>query len=236
MNIKLTLTFNGAQFYGWQSQKNNLGIQNILESALEKIYKQTVKVTGCSRTDRYVNAINYVVNFHPPFFIHETNLKKAITLPKSIKIKNVEYVDEDFHARFNAKYKIYIYRVSTAEVVFDDFCLVETHQLDLEKMKQAAKIFKGNHDFTAFSILNDKNPECEIFNFKIHKKAGYIYFVIKGDRFLHKMVRFLVGGILDVGKKKLTLKNLEENLVNKQRIYPIKPVAGNGLFLKKVCY
>ncbi|MCP4481968.1 MAG: tRNA pseudouridine(38-40) synthase TruA [bacterium] len=238
MNIKLTLAFNGLSFYGWQKQSNKKGVQDYLELAIQNIYKEKVKVVGCSRTDRNVSAINYILNFKPPFFIEENKIPKALNhyLPEEIIVKLAEYVHEEFHSRYDAKSKVYIYRIGIKKSIFDSFYHYENDKLNIIKMKDVIKVFKGKHNFKAFSIFNDKNSNCEIFYANIYQVGNFFYFIIKGDRFLHKMVRFIVGAVLEVGRGILQKEDLENNLLQMQRIHQIKPVIGNGLFLSRVIY
>ncbi len=255
MNVKLIIAFDGKDFLGWQEQKNEtevFSIQSILEKALAKIYKTEINVFGSSRTDRGVNAKGFCANFFSPFFIPPKNLKKAInsnlaSFTKNIKIVEAEYVDDNFSSRFSAKSKVYIYRLTfypEETQIFDKFCQFLNKKLDTNdifSMKKDSKIFLGKHDFRAFSLFDkiefqDKNTICEIFYIDVKKFGNKIYVIVKGDRFLHKMVRFIVGSILQVGEKNLTIEQIKENLESGKRKHQMKIAKPEGLFLKTVSY
>jgi tRNA pseudouridine38-40 synthase len=259
MQVKLLLEFDGSGFVGWQIQDKNKpkkpSIQSTLQEALKKIYKQEIIVTGCSRTDSNVNAKSYCATYSPPFFIPEINLAKAINskflkFDRKIRVNSCAYVSDDFHPRYNAKSKVYIYKIFNAEHknIFDSFSYFLSYKLkdeDFKNMHECCKLFFGEHDFRGFSLFDtekftEKNTIAEIFYIDMKKfetvKGVNIYFVIRGNRFLHKMIRFIVGAILAVGLKHLTIEQVKENLDKGTRKHKINIVPGNGLFLKRVYY
>ena len=253
MNVKLLLMFDGTKFFGWQALRKEgkpslPAVQDVLQDALVKVYKEPIKLMGCSRTDRDVSAKYYCAHFNAPFNIEEDALVRAINsiMPWTVRVFDASYVSDEFHSRYTSKSKIYIYRIYNPfkkhdYPLFDEYCFYVPNELDYAKMKEAIKIFKGTHDFRAYSLCDtdkfaDKNTECEVLYAQIRRYGKYIYFIIKGNRFLHRMVRFIVGAVLGVGKSNLNIDDLRNNLENKKRSCNIKVVDGKGLFLKRVLY
>ncbi len=187
---------------------------------------------------------------------------KILKLSEKIKIKNLKYVEalnfkfKDlnilnkknlFHARYSAKGKLYIYKICNIEKEKRSLFLKNMLFLDkvldkktIEYLKVFVKNFLGEHDFNGFSISEKtkKNTVCFInyIGIKSFQNYRYIYILIKGNRFLHKMIRFIVGAILDLGYGKIAEKEILENLNLAKKIHNIRVVEGNNLFLKKVYY
>jgi len=258
MKVKLLLAFDGSAFIGWQIQdkkrSNKSSVQSVFQEVLTKIYKQEIKITGCSRTDSGVNAKGYCATYVPPFSIPEPNLKKAINsslnkkVDSKIRVIDISLVPDDFHPRYNAKSKVYIYKIFNAEEnnVFDGFSHFLSYKITDENfadMKKCAKLFLGKHDFRGFSLFDTekfeaKNTVADIYyiDIKRFRNGKNIFVVIRGNRFLHKMVRFIVGAIVGVGIGSLSLDEVKENLDTGTRKHKINIVPGNGLFLKRVYY
>jgi tRNA pseudouridine38-40 synthase len=227
---------------------------------------QNIKLNGSSRTDSNVNAKRFCANFFAPFFIPENNLKKAInatvlSITRKIKIKSLEYlekIDSDFveienintkdffHARYNSKGKVYIYKIfngkESEKSVFDEFSYPIGNKISHKKiieLKDFIKKFEGEHNFVGFSLnTENKNKICNLkyVSLRSFKDNRNLYIIIKGDRFLHKMIRFIVGAIIQVGLNSLTKEEVLENLKLGVKKNNIKVVSGNGLFLQRVYY
>ncbi|MBU0650386.1 tRNA pseudouridine(38-40) synthase TruA [bacterium] len=244
MNIKLTLEFDGTNYAGWQKQPNALTLQEVVETALSKIFEQKIPVIGCGRTDAGVHAKEFVINFkYPKSTIPIKKIPNALNqlLPEDISAKKAEKTNPDFHATFSAKKKTYRYTILNNEhrSVFDkNYYHQESQNLNIAKMKKSAKIFVGKHDFRSFcSEANTKN-NCvrTIKKITIKQEQNYIYIDITANGFLYNMVRIIAGTLIKVGKGKLTCNNIKEIFKNKNRIHAGPTAPAKGLCLIKLYY
>lgn len=247
-NFKLTISFSGKDFYGWQRQKNKKTVQEEIEKVAEKIFKQKVKVIGCGRTDSGVHAINYVANLKVKTSMNEINVKNAFNsnLPSSIYIKDVKHVNNEFHSRYFSKRKTYRYIITLERTPFlEDFAFYLKEKTDTEKMKQAAKFFIGKHDFKAFCSAGTsvKNTQREIFSIDIKKEKTFIdenveviIIEIEGTGFLYKMVRNILGTLVYVGIGKIKVEDVKQLIEKKDRKIVPPPLPAKGLYFKNVEY
>lgn len=247
MTIKLTISYDGSNFLGWQKQNytkhSKLSVETTFSKALDDIYNESVKINYASRTDAGVHAKAQVVSFNPPFDIPLNNLKKALNskLPFSVRVMLAKYVDADFSARYFAKGKVYIYRLKNGEIdtPFEyPFCYHVSNKLDLQKIKESAKVFCGEHDFGAYTTSHEARESkiTTIFKIRVYKRNNMIYFGIFGKNFLHKMIRFIVGSLIGVGTGVISKEQIQNSLDSGAKDFPIKVVPGKGLFLKRVIY
>lgn len=242
-NIKLTIQYDGTFYSGWQKQENAIGIENILEDALEKIVGKRTKLVGAGRTDKGVHAYGQVANFKTDAKIRPDKYPYwfKVYLPDDIKVIKSEEVPDDFHARFSAKSKTYLYKIYNSDdmhPIFRNFYEEITYDLDLERMKDAAKIFIGKHDFSAFSgILEEKtNPVRTIEDIDLRKSDFGLEIEIKGESFLRNQVRIIAGSLVEVGRGKMSKKDLEKALLSKKREDAGPTLSGKGLYLMGVYY
>ena len=175
-NVKLVLSFDGNKFHGWQKQKNKNSIQETLEKTIEKITEENIKVIGCGRTDSGVHSINYVANFKTNSKIPSENLKNGINsfVSPEICIKEVKNVNLNFHSRYDAIRKSYIYLISLLKCPFlNNYSLFFEKKLNIEKMIEGKKYLIGKHDFSSFKAAGSciKNTEREIFKIEIKKNS-----------------------------------------------------------------
>lgn len=242
MNIRLDIEYDGALYSGWQIQPKNRSVQSSIEEALKTILKQPVKIIGAGRTDAGVHAFGQVANFHVdalPFTFAELRRSLNGLLKDGITIHNVSLVSDDFHARYSAKSRTYIYSISKGKRSIDRhkyFCL--TYQLNMEKVCAASKKLLGQHDFKNISVATgDKSTICTIRRLDIQELEREILLTISADRFLHKMVRMIVGLLIDIGRERVEMDYLDEVLLGKK----IKRKQGfaapaHGLCLVRVGY
>src|SRR5579859_2794139 len=212
-NIRLLIAYDGTDFHGWQRQPNVPTIQACLESMIEKLVSERVTLYGSGRTDAGVHALNQVANFKMSGDIPPANLLKAINnlLPSTIRVKKVEDVEESFHARYNARAKTYRYRISLAPIP-SPFTIRYVHHhpypLNLKAMAAGARFLEGEHDFTSFAGSNrpvhelparplevQSNNVRTIFTSRIlwRPRSSILIYEVRGDGFLHHMVRNIVG-------------------------------------------
>ena len=226
---------------GWQKQPNKLNIQGEIERAIEEITGEKVELNASGRTDAKVHAVHQVFHFDTQKRLPETQWKRAINhfLPNDIYILDAQYVDENFHSRYSAVKKEYRYLLNTKE--YDPFQTNYIYQygrsLDIELMREAAKIFIGEHNFASFCCYDQYgNTIRSLYHFDIEEKDGIITFRLIGNGFRRYMVRHLVGGIIQVGAKRIQKEQLLEMLEScgqKKCLFKAKP---QGLYLQEVYY
>lgn len=252
-NFKLTIQYDGTNYYGWQRQKKEHTIQSKIEEALSKIFKTEIKIRGAGRTDTGVHALGQIATFKINKSLPLHRIKKALNalLPSDIIIKEIEEVDEDFHPQYSVKSKSYIYYLCNDEYCspfLQRFVWHYSRNLKLSSMQKATYILIGTHDFTAFSgstevkdrIRTVKSLTVEplkSLNFlDINLEGNFIKFRIEADGFLKYMVRNIVGCLVEIGREGLTEDQIIEALRTGKRPNPLRTAPPNGLFLEKIFY
>ncbi len=242
-NLKLTIEYNGAEFFGWQKQKNCRTVQEEIEKAFLTLTGENVSVEGSGRTDKGVHALGQVASVQTSNIMPTKNFKIALNdlLPKDIFIKKVEEVDQNFQARFSAKRKTYKYIVCVGGergAINNSLIAYYPYKVDLEKMREVAKLLIGKHNFKGFcsSDASVTNFEREIYDLKINKKNRMYTFLVCGNGFLYNMVRIIVGTLLDVGRGKLSVERVKNALETGNRNNSGQTMPACGLYLKNVEY
>lgn len=240
MKYLISVSYDGSKFCGFQRLNNELTVQGELERVFTLINRSSVVVKGSGRTDKGAHALDQKCHFNLDLELEPYNLIKAANnlLNKSIRIKYCKIIDERTHARFSVKLKTYLYIVNNGiyDPIMKDYQYNYNYKLNLNKMKKAAKIFKGRHSFINFVSGKRDNYECEIKKIKITKKNDLIYFEFTGKSFYKYMVRNLVGSLLEIGKESSTIKDLEDLLCNRSNTIFYSTVPAVGLYLKNVEY
>ena len=236
---KIVIQYDGTNFSGFQSQKNQSGIQDNIESSISKLNNdKKIKIYGASRTDAGVHALGQVAHFDLDSKFSENELLKAVNarLSKEIRISHLTKVGENFHSRFDATSKEYNYLCSLTDLR-DHF---QVKNLDFDLLLEVSKIIEGKFDFLSFSkFSNKKNNFCRIFKSKWvfdDKKDEKLSYIIHGDRFLHHMVRYLVGTMIAVSQKKISINDFKNLLNNPKKDAKIFKAPSKGLVLKEVFY
>ena len=242
-NIKLTIEYDGKDFKGWQKQPNKPNIQGEIERAIYNITKEEVDLIGSGRTDAGVHALGQVANFKTNSNIPIEKLALAINsqLKNSIIIKKAEEVDERFHSRYNAKHKTYRYIINNSPcgtAIYRNLEYCFPIKLDVAKMQEAAKYFKGEHDFKAFksSGTSAKNSVRTIYNASVKQEGEKIIIELTGNGFLYNMVRIISGTLLDVGLQKIKPEEIKNIIEEKDRQKAGKTLPAHGLYLVEVKY
>lgn len=240
MHYLISMKYDGSKFYGFQRLKEKASIQKTLEEALSIINKQEVQIKGAGRTDHKVHALDQKASFSLNINISPARLKEAINslVKPYIYITNVQTVDENFHARFNVYEKEYIYKINLGEYdpLLQDYTYQPNYQLNIKEMKKCAKIFTGVHNFQNFVSGTRANYDCIIYSIAFTKKKNILEIKFKGKSFYRYMVRNLVGAMLDVSNKKVTLKDIEESLNNPTIKKQFSTALPQGLYLSKITY
>ncbi|PAB58206.1 tRNA pseudouridine(38-40) synthase TruA [Anaeromicrobium sediminis] len=242
-NVKLTVEYDGTLFYGWQRQKNDRSVQEEIEKALSKIMKKNVKINGSGRTDARVHGLRQTANFREEFTIPIERIPIALNsiLPDDIAVINAELVDENFHARYDAVGKKYVYKIYNGQhrsPLWRNYAYYVPGSLDLDKMRQASKAFVGTHDFIGFMASGSSVVDTvrTIYDLKIHKEGPLITIEVKGNGFLYNMVRIMVGTIVEVGKGKKSVNEIGPIIESKNRKSAGHTAPAQGLYLSKVYY
>ena len=241
-NIKLVIEYDGTNYAGWQQQKNGKTIHQTLSKAIERVVNEKITLYGSGRTDAGTHAIVQVANFKTLSNIPIYNLVKAINfyLPKDIVVKSAKKVTWKFHSRYSAKFKVYRYTIlnnKTRNAIGRNYCHYYSTDLDIEKMRKASITLIGKHDFSTFKSKSDVISSVRtIKRLEIKKKGEYLFFTIEADGFLYKMVRAIVGTLLEVGRGKMTIKGFRETVKSGIRSKAGNTVPANGLCLLRVKY
>ncbi|HEY8364572.1 MAG TPA: tRNA pseudouridine(38-40) synthase TruA [Haloplasmataceae bacterium] len=243
MRIKCTVAYDGSKFSGYQKQDNERTVQGEIERVLEIIHKYPVTIYSAGRTDAYVHAYGQVFHFDSNLNIRVYNWKKAINslLPKDIYIRNVEVVNEDFHARFSAKKKEYRYYISLGEYnpIRHQYVCFINKKLDLDKIQKALKLFEGTHDFSSFSSAQqhiDKDKVRTIYEAKLNINNDELEFIFVGNGFLRYQVRIMMGTLIDIGLGKKDISVIPYLFENYDRSKAKKTIEPQGLYLYNVEY
>ncbi len=243
-NFRIVLQYEGCKYQGWQKQESTDNtIQGKLENILSKMAGTPVEVHGAGRTDAGVHAKGQVAHFRVDSNMSETQIMNYMNqyLPEDIAVISLKEAGERFHARLNAIGKIYEYRIVNSNIphVFDRrYVHVVEQTLDVEKMRRAADILVGNHDFKAFTSTKrgKKSTVRTIESIDIKKSGDEIIMTYKGDGFLYHMVRILSGTLIEVGLSERSVESVKEALESLDRQNAGMLAPAKGLTLIEVLY
>lgn len=240
-NIALLIEYDGTAYHGWQIQKNGNSIQATLEDKVSSLLQEKVKIVGAGRTDAGVHARGQVANFHTNSTWDNSKLKNALnsTLPGDISIRSVVDAPEKFNSRFDAVSRKYKYYVSTFKSPFNRFTTAFfPFNFSVNSMNEAASMLLGRKNFKAFTKhpADKKSFICEVFLARCYRENDIIVFEIEANRFLHGMVRAVVGTLLDVGRGKISAGQFEEIVISGKKAAASMSVPACGLFLEEVKY
>lgn len=244
--IKLTISYDGTNYCGWQIQPNGLSIQEVIQNHLSCILASPIQIFGAGRTDAGVHATGQVAHFETAKQLPLFDLKKGLNalLPEDIRISQIEEVDSSFHSRFQAKGKTYIYKVCTKPVQspFERrYVFHYTHEIDEAKIKEALPYFIGTKDFSSFANESTKGSASIDAVRTLHSldwidtDSGFVL-RFKGNGFLYKMVRNITGTLLDIGRGWIPLDAVESIFLSKKRSMGGSAAPPHGLELQSVEY
>lgn len=245
-NFKLVIEYDGTEFNGWQVQsQGERTVQGEIQNALFQIYKKKITVIGSGRTDARVHALGQVVNFKTRTRMSGSEVQKALMafLPGDIVVKDVHEVDLDFHAQFSAKNKTYRYTIlnrSYPSAKDRNYCHFYPYSLSIQRMRREAKSIVGKKDFKAFEASDPKRAKHStvrhIQRIKIVKKDDWVYIDVQADGFLYKMVRNIVGTLLEAGANRLPQGGVGSIIRKKDRDLAGETAQPQGLCLVEVQY
>lgn len=240
MNAKFTISYDGTQYLGSQTQPNGLSVEDKLLRAFKSLNIKT-KIILSGRTDKDVHASAQVFNCILPSFWHDfSKLKNAMNhqLPSSIRVHHICEVDENFHSRFHAKKRVYRYLITQKQLTaFNANYISYCKDINEDKIKEAIKLFEGVHDFEYFHKKgSDKeNTIREIYSTSFYKYKDIYVFKFVANSYLRSQIRLMVGSLLKVSEDKLSLEDLKAQLDMKKYVFRL-PASPYGLYLAKVYY
>jgi tRNA pseudouridine38-40 synthase len=245
--LKLIVAYDGSPFSGWQSQPNGNGVQDHLENAFEQICSQRVRVHGAGRTDAGVHALAQCAHADLPVKRYDAERWRSAlngVLPTTIRVMRCQFVPESFHARFSAKGKIYRYRVWNDDVLpplENNRAWHVRDPIEYERVVSAAKLFVGRHDFASFAA-NRGAPVTDtvrtLRKVRVSKSGPLLAFQFEGDGFLYKMVRLMVGTLVQIGRGEISPDEIQSRLAQpaKANTRERNVAWPGGLFLIRVRY
>lgn len=241
---KITIEYDGSKYRGWQRLSNSdKTVQEKIETLLTKILARKIEVHGSGRTDTGVHAYGQVAHFEIAEYLDTYKLLLACNqmLPQDIVFTRIEMVDKDFHARFSAQSKRYVYKIWNSEIptaLKRKYRLHIPLRLDIDAMRQGAEFLIGRYDFTSFTADKSKGKSKvrEIFDIKIIENGSEIEIEYFGEGFLYKMVRIITGTLIEVGQGEKKPEEVQSILDQKDRTLAGYAAPSHGLYLQEVVY
>ena len=245
MTVKLTISYDGTDFCGWQRQKNGVSVQETVENALFAVTGDKIKIVGSGRTDAGVHAEGQVASFKTGKTIPPEKYAKALNtvLPQNVKIIKSELAPDGFDACRTAKKKTYEFRAYISDTVLpllDRYStrITDYPKIDFSKMESAARLFLGTHDFKAFSSSGNSSLTTvrTIYDIAAKKSGNEIVITVTGNGFLYNMVRIIAGVLVAVSKGEMEEDEVIKMLDTGVKPMKVKTLSARGLFLKSVEY
>lgn len=238
----LTIAYDGAPYHGWQVQKNAPSVQKTLQEAICAITGEERTVTGCSRTDAGVHALEYVCHTEK-IDIPNERLPQALNahLPPSISVKRARTADENFHARYSCIGKEYLYKIYNSRIR-DPFsvgrALFYPEPIDVEALSFVSEELCGTHDFRAFMAQGSKIVDTvrTVRHCTLSRNGDFVYLTVSADGFLYNMVRIMVGTVLDAARGKYLRGDIQKIIASGDRKNAGFTAPAHGLYLNRVFY
>lgn len=243
MRYLITIEYFGKNYCGWQRQKNKPSVQQCIEVALAKLFGLEIILHGSGRTDSGVHALAQTAHFDAPQLIPERKLHLAINglLPRDIIVKSAKAVADNFHSRFDVQEKTYIYKfyISALPSPTRAYTHAQLHpSVDIRKMSEACKLLIGTHDFAGFSATGSsvENTIRTVTKAGIEQIGDEVTFTISANGFLYKMVRLIVGTLIDIGKGRKDEQHITDLLQGRHTCRRSKTALPHALYLYSVKY
>ncbi len=242
-NYKIVIEYDGKNFFGWQIQKNTTKtIQETIEKSFKQILNENIRITASGRTDTAVNALNQTAHFKTDTIINTSKLIYSLNsiLPPAITIKDIKSVPLNFHARYSVKKREYEYNISlNKKSVYGDYYYKMNYHLDFNIIDKFIPLLIGDRSFKSLcKNKSDKhNFRCFVYDlkYKLKKTKNELIFTIIANRFLHSMVRAIVGCLIDLGRERLQFEDTKTKFLKGEKIKTTY-LPGNALFLKNIYY
>ncbi|RHH69097.1 MULTISPECIES: tRNA pseudouridine(38-40) synthase TruA [Vagococcus] len=243
-NIKMTIEYDGKRYQGWQRLgDSDKTIQGKIENIIHQMTGEKLEIVGSGRTDAGTHAKGQVANFKTESDLSLDDMLDFFHqyLPQDIVVTQLEEMPERFHSRYNAKgkqYSYYVWNQRIPSAFYKNYSMHVPEKLDMEKVELACEKLTGTHDFRGFSALKKtkKSTTRTITELSVKQEGAILHFTFVGDGFLHKMVRIMMGTLLDVGTGKMSLEDIDQVFDTKIRSNAGDTVPAQGLFLDEVFY
>ena len=242
-NIRLTIAFEGTSYHGWQIQNDAPTLQGILSEAIARITGEHVTLTGSGRTDAGTHARGLVANFYTESTIMPGQLMRALNslLPHDVRVLSARVVPLSFHARRDAKSKIYRYQIYLGRILAPHLMREYFHYpfpIDFQKMAHAARLFVGEHDFASYAKTGAVTLSTirRIYRCELKKCGSRLLLTVEGNGFLHHMVRNMAGTLLEVGRGTISPSDFQDLFFKRDRRLAGFTAPAHGLVLLKVKY
>lgn len=242
--ILLTLRYDGTAYHGWQVQPNGVTVQQVLQDAVEAVTGVRSGITGCSRTDAGVHADMFCCTFDSETPLRGDKLCSALNfhLPRDVSVYDAREVEADFHPRYHAKGKRYVYRIwngAQRHPIYDKYAVWVKKPLDVASLNKAAQAYVGTHDFAAFCGAGSDvqgTTERTVFTCTVTRQGELVLFTVEGDGFLYNMVRIMVGTLLELAAGRLSSDSIPAILEGCDRTAAGPTAPAQGLCLEQVFY
>lgn len=247
VKLRLTLAYDGTRYAGWQVQKTGPGVQERVEQALARLFASRPRVHSSSRTDSGVHALGLVAHVEIPkaeFKMRPAKLRLALNafLPEDIRVLEVRRCRADFHARFHAtgkQYRYFVWNHPAMNPLLRHLAWHVPQKLNLQAMRAAAKLFVGTHDFRSFANERGYEPKSTVrtlWRCDLRRSGPLLTFIVEADGFLYKMCRSIVGSLVQVGRGRFAVSDIQRMLEARDRRAAGMTAPAHGLVLWKVFY
>lgn len=244
IRYKITVSYDGTRYHGWQIQPQSLTISQVLQDHFEKVFKKKIKIIGASRTDAGVHAFGQVAAFNSDIDIDAQKMCQAWnrSLPEDITIRDINMVEDEFHPQANVKFKIYYYHLFVKQPMpfYSRYGFLPGWNFDLDILKAGLNIFIGTHDFRSFSTGYEQEDTIRKIDaiYLIYLKKFKTYQIqIIGQSFLHHMIRRMLGASLDISySRNRSIEELKKALEEKNPHQNFTTAPAKGLILRKIVY
>ena len=240
MRYLLNFSYDGTNYFGYAKQPNKISIQEEVETKLSTILNTEIKISASGRTDKGVHAINQFAHFDFKEEIDNEKVRHSLNkmLPNDIFIKSISNVDDNFHARFSASCKTYLYVIKIGDYdLFNRDREMNIYSLNIDKIIEASSLFIGEHNFQNFCSKNDDIDYVRnIFGIKIYQENSRIYLEFSGNGFMKYQVRKIVGTLIEFAKGKIDTDYIKNMLNKKERDIVPYTAEPQGLYLKDIRY
>ena len=240
-NIRLLIEYDGTAFHGWQIQPDQRTVQGTIQECLGTLLQEETTLLAAGRTDAGVHAFGQVANVIAQTSLLVENIRNGLNalLPGDIVIRGVQIVTDEFHARYDAKRRVYRYRISRRRRAIErSYVWIVSYPLDADRMRTACAALLGPHDFSAFrgAASTARTSDCTVFRSEWVERDEELHFEIEADRFLHNMVRIIVGTSVDIGRDRRSPTWMAEILAARDRRIAGRTAPARGLCLLRVEY
>lgn len=235
----MIIEYDGQGFYGWQIQPKMRTVQGALSKSLSTILREKIKLIGAGRTDAGVHAYGQVANFNTKNRMNPESIRKSVNsiLPYDIYVNEASYVPDEFNSRYDAKSKVYIYRVLQKRAPLRRYYAWQVkYKLNIESMNQAARYLIGQQDLSSFTVELKNNNLVRVLKAGWRQEKNELVFKVEADRFLNKLVRMMVGRMVEIGRGRFSPEVVVELLQERKKGLATPTAPAHGLFLLEVKY